>query len=261
MLISLLSGLLVGAVLGITGAGGGIFAMPALMAGMGWTPQQAAPVALVTVAGSAMLGTIDGWYRRLVRYRAAIVIALAGIPMTGAGSWVAHRSSPVLLILLFAGVMLTVAWRLARASGSTVASAYPVSLHEHTGRFVWTINTWLLFLTLGMVTGFLTGLLAVGGGFIIVPLLRRFTPLPLNSCIATSLMIVTLVSTGGIVTAVMQGLSLPMPFTLWYVLSAVAGMFTGRSLNHHLPEYIVQKVFAGLLVIVALGMIFNATGM
>jgi uncharacterized membrane protein YfcA len=55
MVISLLSGLLVGAVLGITGAGGGIFAIPTLVMGMGWAPQQAAPVALVAVAGSAAL--------------------------------------------------------------------------------------------------------------------------------------------------------------------------------------------------------------
>lgn len=261
MVISLLLGLFVGAVLGITGAGGGIFAIPTLVMGMGWAPQQAAPVALVAVAGSAALGAIDAWRKGLVRYRAAIVITLAGVPMTSAGLWVAHRSSPTLLILLFAGVMLTVAWRLVRAPEMTATHVYPVTLDEHTGRFVWTVNTWLLFLTFGTVTGFMTGLLAVGGGFIIVPLLRQFTPLPIHSCIATSLMIVALVGMGGIATAVMQGATLPMPFTLWFVLSAVTGMFIGRRLSHHLPEHVVQKGFAGLLIVVALGMVFNAVMM
>ncbi|STH93730.1 Sulfite exporter TauE/SafE [Citrobacter braakii] len=261
MVISLLSGLLVGAVLGITGAGGGIFAIPTLVMGMGWAPQQAAPVALVAVAGSAALGTFEAWRKGLVRYRAAIVIILAGVPMTSVGLWVAHRTSPALLSLLFAGVMLIVAWRLVRAPEIVARHTYPVELDEHTGRFIWAVNTWLLFLMFGAVTCFMTGLLAVGGGFIIVPLLRQFTPLPIHSCIATSLMIVALVSIGGIAVAVIQGATLPLPFTLWFVLSAATGMSIGRRLSQHLPEHIVQKGLSGLLIVVALGMVFNAVMM
>lgn len=62
---------------------------------------------------------------------------------------------------------------------------------------------------------------------------------------ATSLMIVALVGMGRIATAVMQGATLPMPFTLWFVLSVVTGMFIGRRLSHHFPEHIVQKGLPG----------------
>lgn len=258
MVISLLLGLCVGAVLGITGAGGGIFAMPTLVMGMGWVPQQAAPVALVAVAGSAALGAIEAWRKGLVRYRAAIVMTIAGVPMTGAGLFVAQSSSPTLLTLLFAGVMSAVAWRLMQTPESSTAQTYPVMLNGQTGRFIWVLHTWLLFLTFGAVTGFMTGLLAVGGGFIIVPLLRQFAPLSIHSCIATSLMVVALVSIGGIITAVAHGATLPLPFTLWFVFSTVTGMVIGRRLSHYLPEKVVQRGFAGLLIAVALGMVFNA---
>ncbi|MGL5336568.1 MAG: sulfite exporter TauE/SafE family protein [Enterovibrio sp.] len=256
-MISLLLGLLVGAVLGLTGAGGGTFAIPALVLGMGWTPQQAAPVALVAVAGSAALGAFDAWRNKLVRYRAAIVITLAGIPMTSVGLWVAHRTSPTLLILLFTTVMFIVAWRLIQAPAVNSPRAYPITLNEGTGCFIWTLNAWLLFLFLGMLTGFLIGLLAVGGGFILVPLLRKFTPLPMRSCIATSLLVVALVCTGGIATAVMQGSVLPLPFTLWFALSTATGMIIGRSLSRRLAEHTVQKIFAGMLIIVALSMLLE----
>lgn len=258
MTLSLLLGLCVGIVLGITGAGGGIFAIPTLMIGMAWAPQQAAPVALVAVAVSAAVGAVQAWRKGLVRYRAAIVMTLAGIPMTGVGLFVAQRASPTLLTLLFAGVMLTVSWRLMREPVIAATHAYPVALNEETGRFIWVLNTWLLFLAFGAITGFMTGLLAVGGGFIIVPLLRQFSPLPIHHCIATSLMVVAMVSIGGIVTAMMHGATLPLPFTLWFVISMVTGMFIGRRLSHHLPEPIVQKGFAGLLIVVALGMAVNA---
>ena len=53
-------GVLIGAIMGIMGAGGGILAVPVLVAGLHWSMQQAAPVALVAVAAGAMVGALDG---------------------------------------------------------------------------------------------------------------------------------------------------------------------------------------------------------
>ena len=83
----LLLGVLVGLVLGLTGAGGGMLAVPALVFGMGWTVAQAAPVALLAVAAAAWLGSIDGLRHGLARYRAALLMALAALPSTTLGSF------------------------------------------------------------------------------------------------------------------------------------------------------------------------------
>lgn len=90
MLISLILGSLVGAVLGLTGAGGGILAVPALVVGMGLPMQQATPVALIAVAGSAAIGALEGFRQGLVRYRAALLMAVAGVPLTSLGVKLAH---------------------------------------------------------------------------------------------------------------------------------------------------------------------------
>ncbi|WP_042978429.1 sulfite exporter TauE/SafE family protein, partial [Burkholderia sp. AU4i] len=102
MLISLVLGGFVGAVLGLTGAGGGILAVPALVVGMSWPMQQATPVALVAVAGSAALGALEGFRRGLVRYRAALLMAVAGVPLTTLGVRLAHVLPQRLLLALFA---------------------------------------------------------------------------------------------------------------------------------------------------------------
>ena len=60
MEISLILGVLIGLVMGVTGAGGGVLAVPALIAGMGWTMQAAAPVALLAVVGGSALDAIEG---------------------------------------------------------------------------------------------------------------------------------------------------------------------------------------------------------
>ena len=114
MEISLILGVLVGAVLGLTGAGGGILAVPALIVGMGWTMQQAAPVALIAVAGSAAIGALEGLKKGLVRYKAAGVMVLAGLPFTSVGVRVAELLPQALLLGLFAVVLLIVAGRLLR---------------------------------------------------------------------------------------------------------------------------------------------------
>ncbi|WP_236849643.1 sulfite exporter TauE/SafE family protein [Chromobacterium subtsugae] len=109
----LLLGALVGAVLGLTGAGGGILAVPALMAAQGWSLPQAAPVALLAVAAGAALGAYEGWRRQLVRYRAAAWMAASGVPFAAAGASVAHLLPAPLLSTLFALAMPT-RWASAR---------------------------------------------------------------------------------------------------------------------------------------------------
>ncbi|WP_127960314.1 sulfite exporter TauE/SafE family protein [Serratia microhaemolytica] len=257
MVIALLLAVVIGMLLGITGAGGAILALPTLMFCLGWSPQQAAPVALLAVASGATLGVIEAWRRALVRYRAALVMVLAGLPMVAFGSWLAQRTSVLLLTLLFALAMLLAAWRLLSSPETTVNQRYPLRLDQQRQRFVWSGTTWLLFLSFGAFSGLMTGLLAVGGGFILVPLLRQFSPLSINSCIATSLMVVALLSSSAIVTALLQGAELPLPFTLWFVLSVLTGMWCGRQLNQRLSETRVQTGFAWLLILVALGMVVD----
>ncbi len=50
MLLLVVEGTVIGFLLGLTGAGGGILAVPALMTSQGWSVAQAAPIGLLAVA-------------------------------------------------------------------------------------------------------------------------------------------------------------------------------------------------------------------
>jgi uncharacterized membrane protein YfcA len=194
MEISLILGIVVGAVLGLTGAGGGILAAPALVAGMGWSMQQAAPVALIAVAGGAALGAVEGLRKGLVRYKAALVMVISGLP----------------------------------------------------------------FVSIGAFTGFMTGLLGVGGGFVIVPMLRRFTNMSMHGIVATSLMVIALVGSGGVVAAVVHGIVLPLQTTALFALATAIGMLLGRQLAAHTVERHIQLGFSLVLIVVASGLFYKA---
>lgn len=112
MLLASLLGVLMGLVMGLTGAGGGILGVPALVLGLGLTMTQAAPVSLLAVGAAAAVGAIDGLRHGLVRYRAALLIALLGALFSPLGVFVAHQLSEPVLMGLFSALMVLVAWRM-----------------------------------------------------------------------------------------------------------------------------------------------------
>ncbi len=264
MWVSLVLGVLVGAVLGLTGAGGGILAVPALVVGMGWSMQQAAPVALIAVASGAALGAADGLRRKLVRYKAAMLMAAVGVPATSLGIRVAQGLPQRVLLMAFAGVMLLVAVRLflqARTVGEAGnEDVVPLGrIDPGTGRFVWSWPVAALLGGIGALTGFMTGLLGVGGGFVIVPMLRRFTNLSMHGVVATSLLVVALVGLGGVVTAVWHGAAMPLDLTAMFTVATAFGMLVGRQASSRLSSRHVQLGFSAVLMVVALGLFAKAT--
>ncbi|MBV8665404.1 MAG: sulfite exporter TauE/SafE family protein [Burkholderiaceae bacterium] len=261
MSITLLLGVLVGAILGLTGAGGGVLAVPALVAGMGWTMQQAAPVALIAIAGAAALGAIEGLRKGLVRYKAATLMVVAGIPFTSVGLLVAQKLPQRWLLGLFAAVMLIVAIRLLlQSQGSQESNDDRVwaRINPDSGRFHWSWATGALFGVIGAVTGFLTGMLGVGGGFVIVPALRRYTDVSMHGVVATSLMSIALIGTGGIVSALVHDVTMPLQATLWFAAATAIGMLAGRKAVAYFTAHHVQRGFSLVLIVVAGGMLGKA---
>ena len=74
----------------------------------------------------------------------------------------------------------------------------------------------------------MTGLLGVGGGFVIVPMLRRFTNVSMQGIVATSLHVIALVGLTGVVSALIHGASLPPGLTASFTAATACGMPVGR---------------------------------
>ena len=263
MTLVLVLGIFIGAIMGLTGAGGGILAVPVLVAGMHWSMQQAAPVALIAVAAGAAVGAIDGFRHRLVRYKAAILMAICGIPVTRLGQYWAHLLPQYLLMGGFALLMLAVSWRFYKQSKQTHLNSEEDALRlafisNETGKFIWTPVAALVLAAIGMLTGLMTGLLGVGGGFLIVPLMRRFTHLAVPGIVATSLFVITLVGSGGVANALLAGAELPVVETSSFVGAMIGGMLIGRRVSRNLQAWQVQRGFALLLFAVSLYMLSKA---
>lgn len=104
----------------------------------------------------------------------------------------------------------------------------------------------------------MTGLLGVGGGFIIVPMLRKLTNITMHGIVATSLMVIALVGIGGIASTMLQGAAPPIEFTALFTVTTALGMVTGRMVARKLSVRHIQMGFAGILVLIAVGMAIKA---
>jgi uncharacterized protein len=264
MMIPLLLGLTVGVILALTGAGGGILAVPLLVFGSHIGVAQAGPIGLMAVGMAAALGAILGLRVGVVRYRAALLIAVTGMVFSPAGLWLARRIDNRWLSVLFAITLLYVAYntfRKARA-GSAAAGADkacpPVCVRgADTGRFIWTRPCARALALSGSFAGLLSGLLGVGGGFVMIPALQRYTDLAMPSAVATSLAVIALISAAGVASSAATG-ALAWSIALPFSAGALAGMLGGRTLSTRLSGPHLQMGFAAVSAVVALGMIAKA---
>ena len=250
-------GIAIGVVLGATGAGGAILSVPLLTLVLHLSVNQAGPIGLLAVTVASSIAAILGLREGIVRYKAAALMAATGLLLSPAGFYLAHRVPNTPLVVLFVFVLIWVATRMWRNPQPSLD--VPSAISEPTfsceqsassGKFIWTLPCARALALTGGIAGFLSGLIGVGGGFIVVPSLKANTNLEMRSVVATSLAVIALVSAGGVAVSASHGgldWSLGLPFTLGTVL----GMLVGRYLGKQIPQQMLSRGFATLAFIAA----------
>lgn len=267
--ISILLGFLVGVILALTGAGATIIAVPLLTFGLHLEIAEAAPIALLAVCVASTIAAFHARLQRNVRYRAAGFIAVAGVMTAPIGLWLAHKLPNVPLAILFAFVLFSVAvnmWRHAEKQPTeVVANAVqcelqtpptPCQLEYSGGRLMWTWPCARALALAGGLTGFLSGLLGVGGGFVVVPALKRVSNLPMQSVVATSLAVVALISAMGVISAMAMS-KLNWSIALSFTVGTLVGMLIGRVFAFRLTGPRLQQGFAVVAIAIAAVMLFR----
>ncbi len=260
-------GAVVGAILALTGAGGGILAVPLLVFGLGLTMTQAAPVGLLAVGLAAALGAGLGLSEGVVRYRAAALVAGVGIVFAPIGLYLAHQLPNTPLALAFAAVLVYTAQRmflqarreLHHGAPPLRAEVLPCVVNPGRGRLRWTLPCARALALTGAGSGLLSGLLGVGGGFVIVPALTRYTDLDMKSIVATSLAVIALVSAGSVASAALIG-AMPWSIGAPFAGGAALGLMAGRQFSRRLAGPRLQQAFALAGLLAALLLVVRALG-
>lgn len=263
MLTAAALGSLIGVVLALTGAGGGILAIPLLVFALQLPVQQAAPIGLAAVGIASALGAAMGLKLRIVRYRAAMLIGFSGMLVAPIGVALAQHLPDKPLLVLFALIMCWVAWKTWRGAASTPAASstqdQACKVSSAGGRLTWTSRCARAMAGTGALSGLLSGLLGVGGGFVIVPALTHHTDLDIRSIQATSLAVIALVSVSGVGSAIWHG-SMNAGIALPFAAGASIALLLTQRIAQLMQAALLKGAFALLCLLAAGLMLLKAAG-
>jgi hypothetical protein len=250
-------GIVIGILMGLTGAGGGIVSVPLLIFVLHLTIAQAGPIALMAIASASSVGAVLAHRMKTLRYKAATLMAICGLVTAPLGLFLAFRVPNKPLTILFSIILILVSLRSFLQARQELLGLSPIQIRHPpcaldpvTGKFKWTAACLWVMIVIGSIAGFLSGLLGVGGGFVIVPALKKFTNLTQTSIISTSLGVMALISLGSIGMSAVAG-TLLWKTGLLFSGGAVLGLLLGRRFHHYLNPSRSQQAFAILTFLIA----------
>jgi uncharacterized membrane protein YfcA len=200
---------------GLFGVGGGIVMTPGIQVLLGTQPLVALATPLPVIVPTAFTGALTYARAGEVDLRAAGWMIAAGLGGSAAGAALTQLVDPHLLLVATAALL---GWQ---AVGVLRGGRGPRTAPRAAGP--------LPLLAIGLAAGLVSGLLGIGGGLVMVPLLAGWVGMPLKRVLGTSLAtIVVLVVPGTVVHAVLGNID-------WIIcLALVAGAVPGAHVGAHL---------------------------
>ena len=227
--------LAIGFGMGLLGGGGSIIAVPALTFLLHFPPKDAVATSLAVVGFAAAAGALGSFMRGMLPLSVAVTVGLSATVGAFAGGVAGSRISDqaqlsILSIVMFGAALAM--WRL--PAGRRTASDHKSAL----------------LISLGLGIGALTGLVGVGGGFLIVPALVLGAGLPLPKAAAASLFVIT-VSALSALPNYAGRTAMSWTFIVPFAILAGAAAIAGGAAAQRLPQRRLQRAFAAVLVILA----------
>ena len=245
ILIALPFGVVIGLAVGTLGGGGSVLAVPVLVFLLDMPVSEATTASLAVVLAGALSGGLGHAREQRVCWPHAASFTLAALPGVVGGTVVADVVGGKAVLATFALVMLAAAsaiWRKGDESDPEDSwegrrTCPPLRLPRDAGA--------------GAAIGFLTGLLGVGGGFLIVPTLAVGLAFTMRTAVGTSLAIIASTSAVGLLAHLLLGRGVPLDVTAAMALSCMAGSLVGYRIAGRVPQPALARAFAVMVTAVA----------
>ena len=246
-----LAAIFIGLSLGLLGSGGSILTVPALIYLVGQDEKIAIAGSLAIVGIIAASGVISYHLKRQIKWP---VVLRFGLPSMVASYLAASLSvylTGIMQLGLFAIIMLLSAFFMIRQPQITTVT--PKSTQQ---------NQQIKFIFSGLMVGCITGLVGVGGGFLIVPSLVLLTGLSMTNAVATSLAIITLQSFTGFIKYHQllsdQNIMLDWQVIITFSLVGIAGNLLGQKISAKVPQHRLKQGFGWFLLIMGCFILYRS---
>jgi uncharacterized membrane protein YfcA len=244
-------GLLIGLSLGLLGGGGSILTVPIFVYVMGFDAKASIAMSLAVVGVTSLIGAIGHWRIGNVHVRVVIVFGSVAMAGTYLGARLAAFVSGTFQLVLFAVVMIAAGYfmLLGRVPGVR-PGAGDLYLDDRSRLSI------ALITVEGLAVGVLTGMVGVGGGFLIVPALVLLVRIPMKQAVGTSLAVIALKSATGFLGYLGQ-VEVDWLFMGLFSALAIAGILIGTMLLRFVPQQALRRAFAILLLIMGAAILYQ----
>ncbi len=234
-LLGLSLALVIGISLGLLGGGGSVLTVPIFHYILGYGVKSSIAMSLAVVGVTSAAGALGRLRTGELNGRAVLTFAPVAMLGTFLGARLALLVPAVAQLVLFAVTMLAAAFFMWR--GRPADAAAPARPHV------------LLVALIGGAVGILTGLVGVGGGFLIVPALVLLLGVPVKEAVGTSLGVIALNSASGFA-GYWGKVEIDLGFMAAFTALAIVGVLIGTRLGRQVSPGNLRRGFAVLLVVV-----------
>jgi len=257
-ILGYLGALMVGIVLGLMGGGGSLIAIPIFTYLFNINPITTTAYSLFVVGTSASIGALKNWNKGLVDFRIAFVFAIPAfiavylvrksilpiipIEILTINDFVLTKNTTIMVFLAIS--MLFCSLSMIRDQKLFIDYNLPNSYN------------YTLIVIYGIIIGLFTGIVGIGGGFLIIPVLVLLIKLPMRKAVATSLFIIAAKSMIGFA-GDLNNLEINWGFLLGFTIIATIGILLGIYLSSFIKGEMLKKYFGWLLMIIAIGIIYK----
>jgi uncharacterized protein len=239
-----LIGLFGGILSGLLGLGGGVIILP-LLTLIGRVPLKLATgTSLVHVMFAAAAGTLSHYRAGKVDSKGGFLLGVAGIGGGFLGSFLSVSLSTHALNLIFLFLVALAILLLFIPLKFDQENYIKGSFNKIEGILV------------GLGCGFLVGLLGIGGGFILIPLMIYLLKIPLRETIGTSLLIILISSVGTLGAKYGVG-HIDVNITLLVASGSIGGALLGASISRRVHVKYLRLVLVSLLSLIFISMGVN----
>ncbi len=250
-ILGLALALLVGVSLGLLGGGGSVLTVPIFVYVIGFEAKPAIAMSLAVVSVTSAVGALGHWREGNVSWRTAASFAPFAMAGTYGGARLSELFSGGAQLTLFALVMLAAAGFMLRGRRAPEAAGGATTRAGSSGS-----TRFALVAALGAAVGVLTGLVGVGGGFLIVPALVLLARTPMKLAVGTSLLVIALNAASGF-WGYLGLVDVRWGFMAGFAAIAMVGILVGTRLVRHVPADRLRQGFGVFLIAMGLLILYE----
>jgi len=246
--------IVIGILLGLLGGGGSILTVPVLVYAADIPAKSAIIMSLIVVACTSLIATYNHARQKHVCWKTGAIFGSAGMLGAFLGGRLSAYIPGVLLLVLLGIVMLAASLSMIFRKKSPRLTTSHTCL-ENTSFCPMELPILAILLD-GFFLGIITGLVGVGGGFLLVPALTHLAALPIHAAIGTSLFIIALQSSAGLAGHASH-LNIDFELTALITSLAIVGSFMGSKIAPYISANLLKRSFGYFVLLIGSGLLIK----